>query len=104
MTTATMIHIRLPIHLRVLAGIATQEISFPIDGPVTINSILDAVEAAHPNLKGTIRDHDTLKRRPMIRFYACNEDLSHDPTDVPLPESISSGREPFYIIAAIAGG
>ena len=66
--------------------------------------ILDAVEAQYPNLRGTIRDHGTTKRRPMIRFYACNEDLSHDSPDTPLPEKIATGQEPFYIIAAIAGG
>jgi hypothetical protein len=80
------------------------EIRVEIDAPVTTTKILDAVEAAHPNLRGTIREHGTLKRRPMIRFYACNEDLSHDSPDMPLPEKIVSGQEPFYVIGAIAGG
>jgi sulfur-carrier protein len=99
-----MIRILIPIHLRVLAKIPEKEISLSVDSPATINSILDALEQKYPNLKGTIRDHGTTKRRPMIRFYALNEDLSHDPTDQPLPEKIASGAEPFYIIAAIAGG
>ena len=99
-----MIRIILPIHLRVLAKISGKEIELPVEAPVTITRILDAVEAKYPSLKGTIRDHGSTKRRPMIRFYACNEDLSHDSPDNPLPEKIASGAEPFYIIAAIAGG
>ena len=99
-----MIRIILPVHLRVLAGISEKEISLPVEAPVTIARILDAVEQKYPNLKGTIRDHGTTKRRAMIRFYACNEDLSHDSPDTPLPEKIADGREPFYIVAAIAGG
>jgi hypothetical protein len=101
---STMIRIILPVHLRVLAGISEKEISLPIDAPVTTTRILDAVEQRYPNLKGTIRDHGTTKRRAMIRFYACNEDLSHDSPDTPLPEKIAAGSEPFYIVAAIAGG
>ncbi len=99
-----MVRVVIPIHLRVLAKIAGSEVSLPVQAPITVNSILDAVESQYPNLKGTIRDHNSTKRRPMIRFYACNEDLSHDPTDKPLPEKIATGQEPFYIIAAIAGG
>ena len=99
-----MIRIILPAHLRVLAGITEKEISLPVDAPVTTTRILDAVEVKYPNLTGTIRDHGTTKRRAMIRFYACQEDLSHDPPDTPLPEKIATGQEPFYIIAAIAGG
>jgi hypothetical protein len=99
-----MIRIILPVHLRVLAGISEKEIQLPVDAPVTTARILDAVEQKYPNLKGTIRDHGTLKRRPMIRFYACQEDLSHDSPDTPLPEKIAAGTEPFYVVAAIAGG
>jgi hypothetical protein len=99
-----MIRIVIPTHLRVLANLPGREISLPVQPPITTTRILDALEAQHPNLKGTIRNHDTTKRRPMIRFYACNEDLSHDPPDNALPEKIASGQEPFYIIAAIAGG
>ena len=99
-----MIRIILPVHLRVLAGIAEKEISLPVEAPVTITRILDAVEQKYPNLTGTLRDHGTTKRRAMIRFYACQEDLSHDSPENPLPEKIADGREPFYIIAAIAGG
>ncbi len=99
-----MIHVQLPIHLRVLANIPSQKIELPVDPPITINRILDALESQYPTLKGTIRDHDTLKRRPMIRFYACNEDLSHDSPDTPLPEKVATGAEPLYVIGAIAGG
>jgi len=99
-----MIRVVLPVHLRVLAGLSEKEIALPVDAPVTITRILDAVEAKYPNLTGTIRDHGTTKRRAMIRFYACNEDLSHDSPDTPLPEKIATGAEPFYIVAAIAGG
>jgi len=98
-----MIRLVIPIHLRVLAGISG-EVQLDVPAPVSIKSTLDALELKYPNLKGTIRDHGTLKRRPMIRFYACNEDLSHDPPDTPLPEKIANGTEPFYVIAAIAGG
>ena len=98
-----MIRIVIPIHLRVLAGISG-EVHLDVPAPVSIKTTLDALEAKYPNLKGTIRDHGTLKRRPMIRFYACNEDLSHDPPENPLPEKIAAGTEPLYIIAAIAGG
>jgi hypothetical protein len=99
----SMVRIVIPIHLRVLAGISG-EVQLDVPAPVTTARILDALEAKYPNLRGTIRDHGTLKRRPMIRFYALQEDLSHDPPDVPLPEKIASGQEIFYVIAAIAGG
>ena len=99
-----MIRVQLPIHLRVLAQIPGKEIQLPVEAPITINRILDVLESQYPNLRGTIRDHDTLKRRPMIRFYACNEDLSHESPDAPLPDSIASGKDIFFIIAAIAGG
>jgi len=99
-----MIRIQLPIHLRVLAAIPGQQLELPVDPPITTTRILDALESQYPTLTGTLRDHDTLKRRPMIRFYACNEDLSHDSPDAPLPETIATGKDVFYIIAAIAGG
>jgi sulfur-carrier protein len=98
-----MIRIVIPIHLRVLAGISG-EVHLDVPSPITQRSILDALEAKYPNLRGTLRDHDTLKRRPMIRFYACQEDLSHESPDAPLPEKVASGQEIFYVIAAIAGG
>jgi len=98
-----MIRIILPIHLRTLANIQG-EVQLQLDPPITTTRILNALEQKFPALTGTLRDHATLKRRPMIRFYACNQDLSHDPPDIPLPEKIACGTEPFYIIAAIAGG
>jgi hypothetical protein len=99
-----MIRVILPSHLRVLANLHDREITLPVDPPITITRILDALEQKHPNLKGTIRDHGSTKRRPMIRFYACNEDLSHDSPDNPLPEKIANANEPLYVIAAISGG
>jgi sulfur-carrier protein len=98
-----MIQVVLPAHLRTLAGVGS-EISIEIAGPVTQRSILDALESTYPMLRGTIRDHVTLERRPFLRFFACQEDLSHEPPDAPLPEAVSSGKEPFMIIGAIAGG
>jgi sulfur-carrier protein len=98
-----MIRVVLPVHLRVLASIQG-ELQLAVDAPVTITRILDAIEENYPQLKGTLRDHGTTKRRPMIRFYACNEDLSHEPPDDPLPEKIATGKEPLFIIAAIPGG
>src|SRR4051794_36060701 len=98
-----MVRIVIPTHLRVLAGISG-EVQLDVPAPVTQRTILDALEAKYPNLCGTIRDHDTAKRRPMIRFYALQEDLSHDSPDVPLPEKVANGQEVFYVIAAIAGG
>jgi sulfur-carrier protein len=98
-----MVRVVIPVHLRVLANVQG-EVQLEPRGPVTITTILDALEQEFPNLKGMLRDHGTTKRRPMIRFYACNEDVSHDSPDNPLPEKIASGKEPFYIIAAIAGG
>ncbi len=98
-----MIRVVLPHHLRTLARVG-DEVQLEVDGAVTTGAILDALEAACPNLCGTIRDHDTLKRRPMVRFFACEEDVSHEPTDAPLPEAIARGTEPFFIIGAIAGG
>jgi sulfur-carrier protein len=98
-----MIQVVLPAHLRTLANVGS-EISIDVAGPVTQRSILDAIESSYPMLRGTIRDHVTLERRPFLRFFACQEDLSHQPPDAPLPEAVSSGKEPFMIIGAIAGG
>jgi len=98
-----MIRIELPFHLRNLARIQG-EIQLAVTGPVTIKAILDALEENYPVLRGTIRDHGTLKRRPFIRFFACKEDWSLEPTEMPLPEAVVNGSEPFMIIGAIAGG
>lgn len=98
-----MIRVVLPHHLRTLAQ-THREITLDISGPVTQRSILDALEAKYPSLAGTIRDHVTLQRRSLVRFFACEEDWSHAPPDAPLPDAIASGKEPFYIIGAIAGG
>jgi hypothetical protein len=98
-----MIRIELPSHLRTLARVQG-EITLEVAGPVTQRSVLDTLEARFPMLRGTIRDHGSLKRRPMVRFYACEEDLSHEPPDAPLPAAVASGAEPFLIIGAIAGG
>ena len=98
-----MILVVLPAHLRALAGV-TGDVQLELDGPVTRDSILDALEAQYPMLRGTIRDHDAGERRPLLRFFACGEDVTHDSADVPLPEAIASGAEPFFIIGAIAGG
>ena len=98
-----MVRVILPQHLQFLAS-APREVHLEIAGPVTQLSILDALEARYPALGGTLRDHVTHKRRPMVRFFACEEDVSHDPPDAALPESIASGAEAFYIIGAIAGG
>ena len=98
-----MIRVVIPPHLRTLAGI-TGEVQLEIEGPATQRSVLDALEARYPMLCGTIRDHVTQKRRPFLRFFACEEDLSHESPDSPLPEAVASGKEPFLIIGAIAGG
>ena len=98
-----MIRVILPQHLRTLASVE-REVQVEVTGQVTQRSILDSLEAKYPTLRGTIRDHVTLKRRPMVRFFACEEDLSHASPDAPLPEAVSSGAEPFFIVAAIAGG
>jgi molybdopterin synthase sulfur carrier subunit len=99
----TMIRILLPSHLRVLAQIPG-EIQLQVPTPVTVRAILDTIEAKYPMLRGTIRDHVTHKRRPMVRFFACEEDLSHESPDTPLPDAVAQGKEPFFIIGAIAGG
>lgn len=98
-----MIRIILPQHLRTLAHVGG-EVELDIQGPVTQRSVLDALEARYPMLRGTIRDHDTLQRRAFLRFFACEEDLSHEPPDTPLPEAVVTGKEPFIVIGAIAGG
>jgi hypothetical protein len=98
-----MIRIELPFHLRTLAHIE-REVTLEVKDPVTLRSVLDAIEKQYPVLAGTIRDHVTQKRRPFLRFYACEEDLSNQPPDTPLPEAVVSGKEPLFIIGAIAGG
>ena len=98
-----MIRVVLPFHLRTLAH-ADAEVKLEIEGPVTQRSVLDALEAHYPMLRGAIRDHETQQRRPFLRFFACEEDLSHEPQDAPLPEAVASGKEPFIVIGAIAGG
>jgi sulfur-carrier protein len=98
-----MIRVELPSHLRTLARVQG-EVTLEVASPVTQRSVLDALEARYPMLRGTIREHGSLKRRPMVRFYACEEDLSHEPPDAPLPAAVASGAEPFLIIGAIAGG
>jgi len=98
-----MIRVILPYHLRTLANVGP-EVTIDIAGPITPRSILDALEARYPMLCGTIRDHVTGKRRPMVRFFACEEDLSHEPLGAALPDAVASGKEPFFIIGAIAGG
>jgi molybdopterin converting factor small subunit len=98
-----MIRVQLPAHLRTLAK-ADREITLDLPAPVTTRAIVDALEERYPMLKGAIRDHVTHKRRPMVRFFACEQDLSHDSPDTELPEAIASGKEPFLIIGAISGG
>src|SRR5438552_8194387 len=100
---STMIRVVLPFHLRTLARIEG-ELQLQVDNPVTLQSVLDALEARYPMLRGTIRDHDTQRRRPFIRFFACEEDLSHDQVDAPLPDPVATGKEPVMIIGAMAGG
>jgi hypothetical protein len=98
-----MIRVVMPFHLRTLAQVQG-EVQLDIPGAITWHSIIDALETRFPQLRGTIRDHVTLKRRPMIRFYVCEEDWTHEAPDAPLPEVVAAGKEPFYIIGAIAGG
>jgi hypothetical protein len=98
-----MIRVVLPFHLRTLARV-DGEVEIQIEGPVTQRSILDALEVRFPVLRGTIRDHVTQQRRPFLRFFACEEDWSLEPPDAPLPEAVASGKEPFFIVGAIAGG
>ena len=98
-----MIRVILPYHLRTLARV-DGEVELAVAAPPTVRSVLDALEARYPVLRGTIRDQPSLQRRPFVRFFACKEDLSHEPPDTPLPEAIVSGAEPFMIVGAMAGG
>ena len=98
-----MIRVALPAHLRTLARV-DGEVTVDVSGSVTQQSVLDALETSYPVLCGTIRDHVTKRRRPFVRFYACEQDLSHDPPDVPLPEAVLRGDEPFMVVGAMAGG
>jgi molybdopterin synthase sulfur carrier subunit len=100
---AKVIRVIIPQHLRTLAHVGS-EVELELDGPVTLRSVLDALETRYPMLRGTIRDQVTQQRRPFLRFFACEEDLSHEPPDAPLPEAVASGKEPFIVIGAIAGG
>ena len=101
--TRPTIRIILPQHLRALAQ-TDREVHLPVEAPITQRSILNALEEKYPALRGAIRDHVTQQRRPLVRFFACQEDLSHEPPDAALPEPVASGAEPFFIIGAIAGG
>ncbi len=104
MTAATSsVRVVLPAHLRALARVSG-EVHLDVDGPVTQRSVLDALESRYPMLRGTIRDHDTLRRRAFVRYYACQLDLSHDPPDEPLPDAVAAGTEPFLVVGAMAGG
>ena len=98
-----MIRVILPAHLRTLAR-AEREVAIEIDGPATQRAVLDALEATYPTLRGTIRDHATQQRRPLVRFYACQQDISHEAPDTPLPEEVATGKEPFLVVGAMAGG
>ncbi len=98
-----MIRVVLPAHLRKLARV-DGEVSLEVEGRVTQGAVLDALEARYPMLRGTIRDHVTKRRRPFVRFFACEQDLSHDPPDTPLPQAVATAAEPFMIIGAMAGG
>jgi molybdopterin synthase sulfur carrier subunit len=98
-----VIRVELPAHLRTLARVGS-EVAIDVDGAPTLRSVLDALETAYPVLRGTIRDHGTLKRRAFLRFFACEQDLSHEPPDAPLPARVATGDEPFLIIGALAGG
>jgi sulfur-carrier protein len=101
--TGTQVRVELPAHLRTLAKVGS-EVRLDVAGPVTQRAVLDVLEAQYPVLKGTIRDHGTLKRRPFVRFFACEQDLSHESPDTELPDAIAEGREPFLVVGAIAGG
>ncbi len=98
-----MICVVLPPHLRTLAQVSG-DVTLEVEGRATIRSVLDALEARYPMLRGTIRDHVTQERRPFLRFFACQEDLSHEPQDTPLSDAVAAGKEPFLIVGAIAGG
>lgn len=98
-----MVRVVLPHHLRTLARV-DGEVQLDVCGPLSSKSVLDALESKYPVLRGTIRDHTTQQRRPLVRFFACGEDISHQSADTPLPEAIAKGTEPFFIMGAIAGG
>jgi len=98
-----MIRVVLPPHLRTLAHVGS-EVTLEVAGPVTLRAVLDELEARYPMLRGTIRDHGTLQRRPFLRFFACEQDLSHESPDVQLPDAVAKGAEPFIVLGAIAGG
>ena len=99
-----MIRVQLPKHLRTLAELGDGFVELTVEGDITQRTLLDALEARYPVLRGTIRDHDTKQRRAYVRFFACEEDLSHEPPDAPLPEAVVAGREPFMVVGAMAGG
>jgi hypothetical protein len=98
-----MIRVALPSHLSTLAQVGS-EVTLDVTGPVTRAAVLDALESRYPVLRGTIRDHVTAQRRPFLRFFACERDLTHEPPDAPLPDAVASGTEPFLVVGAIAGG
>ena len=98
-----MIRVVLPHHLRTLARVG-DEVQLDVQQPITLGSMLSALESTYPALRGTIRDHGTLKRRPFVRFFACEQDLSHEPPDAPLPAAVAAGAEPFFVVGAMAGG
>jgi sulfur-carrier protein len=98
-----MIQVELPAHLRTLARV-DGTVQLDVEGPATIRTVLDALDVRYPMLRGTIRDHVTLQRRPFLRFFACEEDLSHDPPDTPLPDAVVNGSEPLLVVGAMAGG
>jgi sulfur-carrier protein len=98
-----MIRVVLPQHLQALARVG-EEVELQVEGAPTQRSVLDALEARYPMLRGTIRGHTTLQRRPFVRFFACEQDVSHEPADAPLPESVATGAEPFMVVGAMAGG
>jgi hypothetical protein len=98
-----MIRVVLPVHLRILARV-DGEVKLEVEGQATVRAVLDALEARYPVLRGTIRDHVTQQRRPFVRFFACEEDFSHEPPDTPLPHKVAAGAEPFLIVGAMAGG
>jgi molybdopterin synthase sulfur carrier subunit len=98
-----MIRVVLPAHLRTLAQV-NDEVTLDVQGEVTLRSVIAALETSYPMLRGTIRDHVTERRRPFVRFFACEQDLSHEPPDAPLPEAIATGAEPFLVVGAMAGG
>jgi sulfur-carrier protein len=98
-----MIRVVLPAHLRTLARVG-KEVQVEVNGPVTLCAVIDALESTYPMLRGTIRDQNTKRRRSLVRFFACEQDLSHEAPDVPLPEPVAVGKEPFFVVGAMAGG